>query len=163
MNLAVVALLVLNVGLLVMMFLYPPGGQRLGGPRLGGPSGRPGRPGEQEGPKQIIADKLNFSGDQVARYEELIKAHRVAVKRLNDQIKATKESLYATLATDDSTRKDSLITHLGELQKQVEKVHYTHFEAIRKICTPEQLDNYKELTRELAGYFALGKKPPLRP
>lgn len=143
-TIAVMGLLVLNLGIVGFLFLgkpmHPPGAR--------------GLPLGQEGPKQIIIDKLEFSPQQAASYEELIKVHQRKVKVLDQEINTAKNALYQTLAEEAPTKKDSLINRVATIQKEIEILHYTHFETIRELCTAEQLDNYKELTSELAHFFS---------
>jgi periplasmic protein CpxP/Spy len=118
------------------------------------------------GPKKIIIEKLLFDTTQIVAYERLIVEHRESVKGLKDSISNTKNNLYQSLKTETFVGKDSLINLLGILQKRIEVVHYEHFAQIKKICKPEQMDAFNELTSELAFYFTTEKTaippPPKR-
>jgi hypothetical protein len=59
--------------------------------------------------------------------------------------------------------KDSLENKLGELQRQIETVHYNHFTDIKKLCKPEQLENFNALTHDLAKFFAPERNLPPPP
>ncbi len=138
----VAGLLLVNLGLLVFLFTrIPPPGIHNG----------PGFPPD-DGPKFTIIQKLHFDKDQVIQYEKLIVEHQARIKQLEDNILAGKNQLYATLVSD-STSKDSVMTRLTLLKQQIEAAHYSHFQEIKKICHPDQLADYKNLTRELAAYF----------
>ena len=117
---------------------------------------------EKQEPKYVIIDRLHFSKEQVAKYEVLIQEHQSAIKKMGDEIKTAKNNLYRTLADENFEGKDSLIEQLVILQKQIEQVHYDHFAAIRKLCTPDQVSDFNKLTNDLARFFAPGKKegPP---
>lgn len=147
---AVIGLLLINLSLVAFLALRGP---------MSPPRERPGG----NGPKSLIIEKLGFSPDQTARYERLIEQHQTEINRLKDDIRETKNRLYTTLATNDSTPKDSLINQLGVLQQQVETVHYNHFMALKQLCTLGQQDKFNELTSELADYFTPRGKPPGRP
>ena len=149
-TLAVLALLAINMGLLTFLFFGKP-------PR----PPRGGAAGGQDGPKQVIIDKLHLGEKQVARYEVLIEQHRASLKPLNEEIQETKSRLYATLANEVITDKDSLIDRLGDLQMQIENVHYEHFLEIKKLCTHQQMADFKALSGELAKYFATTNSPQL--
>jgi len=142
---AVVGLLLVNLSLVTFLVIRKP--MRPPGP----------------GPKNLIIDRLGFTPDQIAQYEQLIEQHQTSIRQLNDDIRTTKNELYATLATDDQFQKDFLINRLGTLQQQVETAHYTHFMALKKLCTPSQQDRFRDLTSDLASYFAGPPKPPGRP
>ena len=149
---AVIGLLIINLGMVAFLFFRkpppPPGGNK--------------PPLEKQEPKYVIIDRLHFSKEQVAKYEALIQEHQSAIKKKRDEIKTAKDNLYRTLADENFAGKDSLIEQLAILQKQIEQVHYDHFAAIRKLCTPDQVSDFNKLTNDLARFFAPGKKegPP---
>ena len=78
------------------------------------------------------------------------------IEKLDRNIRHTKNDLYSLLmkAAVDVKVKDSLIAQLNLYQKQIEETHFKHFEDIKKICHPYQMENYNELTEELARIFA---------
>jgi periplasmic protein CpxP/Spy len=150
-TIAVIGLLAINVGVIGVLLMRKP-------PMP--PEGMP--PAKLEGPKKFIIEKLHFDKAQIAIYETLILKHRESVKGLKDSISNTKNNLYRSLKTETFVGKDSLIKILSDLQSRIESVHYEHFTEIKKICKPEQMEDFKALTSELAFYFATEKKatPP---
>ena len=150
-TIAVVVLLVLNLGVAGFLFLQkPPLAQ--GGPRP-----------FEHGPRNRIIAMLHFEKEQVEQYEELIRGHRASVRLLDERIRTVKTNLYQTLNEQESSVSDSLINELSELQKQVENVHYTHFLEIKRLCKPDQLAYFQELTGHLADFFAPKKQDPPLP
>ncbi len=140
-TIAVVLLLAVNL-LQLWIVATPHGGRRM-----------------PEGPKDIIIEKLGFDKEQQQRYLEMIRWHRTQIREREEQILSVKKALYATL--NDSTAagsKDSLLHELGQLQTQIERVHYRHFEDIKSICRPEQMERYEAFTREIDQLFG----PPER-
>jgi len=120
-------------------------------------------PGKREGPKKIIMERLQFDTEQVAQYELLITGHRKSIRLLKDSISETKNELYQSLQTDSFAGKDSLTNLLSALQKRIETVHYDHFVQIKKLCKPEQMEAFNELTHDLAFYFTTERKGPPPP
>jgi len=151
-GIAVIGLLMLNFGILgFLVFRKPPHpGERMHG-RL------------QDGPRNIIIERLHFDKEQVAQYELLINEHQGAMRRLRDSIENTKNILYETLNSEPAKDGDLLVNKLGMLQKEIEQTHYKHFTALKKICRPDQMERFKKLTSELAIFFAPGKNGPLQP
>lgn len=138
---AVIGLVLINLSLVVFLALrkpMPPPGRRPGG----------------GGPENLIIERLALTPAQTARYEQLIEQHQADIGRLNDEISQTKNKLYETLSGDDQAKELFFISRLGALQRQVETTHYNHFLALKKLCTPDQQDNFRALTHDLAGYFA---------
>jgi hypothetical protein len=114
----------------------------------------PGRP-NQEGPRNILIEKLSFDKQQVIEYDKLIHWHRGEIKNAEDQMMIQKSRLYRTLQNDSgASTKDSLINEIAKVQLHIEQIHYKHFSDIRKLCKPEQMSAYNELTAHLAEYFA---------
>ena len=148
-SLAVIGLLVINLGILAFLLLG-----RAGTPR------HPGQMSERDEPKRIIIHKLQLDDAQVTEYEKLIAQHRASIRRIEDEIRDTKNELYLTLASKPSADKDSLQSRLGMLQQQIEAAHYDHFVAIRTLCKPQQLPQFNELTSELAALFGRNANPP---
>lgn len=118
-----------------------------------------GRKRVPEGPKDIIIEKLGFDKEQQQRYLEMIRWHRTQIREREKQILSVKKALYATLNDSAASgSKDSLLHELGQLQTQIERVHYQHFEDIRSVCKPGQMERYEAFTREIDQLFG----PPER-
>ena len=145
-TIAVIALLLLNFG--VLGFLLLNGSKHDHGPR-------------HHEPKKIIIDKLHFDAAQQVAYQKLIDWHRGTIDSLDRQIRQTKNRLYLQLlkTTADVKTKDSLISVLANDQKQIEQTHFKHFQDIKNLCKPEQLDRFYDLTEELSRIFGKQPKP----
>lgn len=112
-------------------------------------------------PDKIIISKLNFDKLQQQHYRKLIIWHRNRIDNFENQIKINKQLLYFELSKNniDLKKKDSLISNLSSFQKEIEITHFQHFEDIKKLCKPEQIENFKNLSSELSKIFC--KKPKL--
>ncbi len=118
------------------------------------------RPMNRKNPKEVVIEKLHFDEKQVATYNELIEIHSEEIKTLNDDFLITKNNLYKELSKSDNKMvTDSLLLQLATLQNEIEKTHYNHFLAIKKLCKPQQLNDYNALTNELSKIFS--PKPPM--
>ena len=108
------------------------------------------------GPRNIIIEKLHFSQAQITQYDELIKWHRSEINKAQEVLMSCKNKLYTTLAenANDSTLKKSCIEDIAAAQRNIELIHYKHFEDIKKLCNSEQEQYYKLLTDEIAELFA---------
>ena len=105
---------------------------------------------------------MHFDANQQKEYEKLIRWHRGKIDQLDDSIRQTKNTLYSGLTESDTNTKtkDSLIALLNTYQKQVEETHFKHFEDIKKLCKPEQQEDFKALTTELSRIFAPRPRRP---
>ncbi|KAB1157703.1 hypothetical protein [Flavobacterium luteum] len=152
-TIAILALLLLNLGTLGFLFFNGSKERQLF--NLSGPQEKPE-------PKEIIIHKLNFDAVQVTEYEKRIDWHRSEIRRIEDEIRSTKNELCLQLNKDtiSNTTKDSLINALANYQKQIESTHFKHFQDIKKICRKEQLADFTYLTEDLSKIFSHPRKPP---
>ncbi len=159
-TIAVISLLLINLAFVGFLLMRKPPAPPERRPPMGMDGGPPMK---EDGPKKIIAERLHFDKEQVAAYDKLIATHQVSVKALDDSIKIAKNDLYLSLQSETFAGKDSLVNLLGALQKKIELVHYEHFADLKKICKPDQLGNFEELTTELSRFFSVGKNNPPPP
>jgi protein CpxP len=119
------------------------------------------RKNEHARPEKIIIDQLNFDKTQQEQYRKLITWHRNRINTFENQIKNNKQQLYAELSKNnvDLRTKDSLINNLSLCQKEIEITHFQHFEDIKKICKPNQVQDFINLTKELSTIFSKKRKP----
>lgn len=135
-TIAVILLLGINLTTLFLIFSRPP------------------RPEQYRDPKNIIVEKLEFNNEQIKQYDVLIEEHKKNINLADIKLKSLKNELYKTLATDKFSLKDSLINQISIVQREIENIHYEHFEAIKKICKSEQIEYFNDLTTELSRIFS---------
>ena len=139
---SLIAMLILNLGIVGYLFFQKPVVLDQTHPPFG-----------HEGPKNEIIRMLHFDNEQIQQYKLTIDKHRATIRQLNENIELTKSALYYTLQKEADPQKDSLLNQLAFLQKEIEQTHYAHFVEIKKLCKPNQLDDYNELTSQLARFF----------
>lgn len=137
---AALVLFVINIVLLGFIFINKPPGKG--------------------GPKHIIIEKLNFDPFQIEQYEKLIEAHKKEIDQANIESNRFRRQLYATLMKEeDDIFVDSIQEQIGLVQVMIENIHYAHFLEIKKLCRPEQLPAFEDLSMELASYFGSPHRP----
>ena len=146
----IITLFLLNLGTLGFLLLSNPKAHR-----------SPNGPEKRPKPREIIIEKLHFDAAQIQQYDQLILWHRSHITEMEDQIGASKNELYLQLNKDsvDEKTKDSLINVLASCQKQIESIHFKHFQDIKKLCKKDQLNDFSDLTEELSKLFSKGPKP----
>ena len=151
-TIAVIGLLLLNLGTMGVMIMQKP-------PRP--PHGEMPPPPHGEGPKQIIIDRLNFDAIQQKDYELLVVEHRKRTDELHEASKQLHDKLYSLLQNTETnaTTSDSLIVEISNNQKAIEDLNFDHFNAIKKLCKAEQVGYFNELAGELARLFAPKGRP----
>mgnify|MGYP006181155943 CR=1 FL=1 len=112
-------------------------------------------PKRHEGPKAIIREKLQFDDQQNNQYEKYIYKHRQSINQNELIMSELRSTLFAQLKNNqqDSSKIDSIISVIGQRQMIIEKINYTHFLEIKKICKPEQQQNFDAFTSEIVQLF----------
>lgn len=152
-TIAVIGLLLLNFGILAVMFFGKPSHQPMYPPH-DGPKG--------EGPKQIIIERLHFDAMQQKDYELLVVEHRNKTNELHEASKKLHDELFSLLKgeTINQRERDALIMEIANNQKAIEYLNFDHFNAIKKLCKGEQVGYFNELVGDLGQLF--GRKGPPR-
>lgn len=143
---ALVVLVLLNLGTLTFILF-----------------GQPPHPPKQD-PRSVIIERLHLDQKQIEQYQLLIEQHQRQTNRIAKQIADDKNELFRLLETDDTLMRHSLLDHLGHLHRQMDVVNVDHFLEIKKMCTPDQLLLFNDLTKELASLFERApRKQNVRP
>lgn len=143
------ALLVTNI-VLIFFFINDKG------PRHGGPP-----PHHRDEPRTLIIERLHFDDKQIDQYDVLIQKHRKDISQEDHALMTIKTALYSNLkAEENKSVTDSLINAMVAVQNKIEHIHYAHFRDIKKLCKPEQMNDFNELATELSHIFG---PPPHRP
>lgn len=145
---SVVLLLLLNGGILIYLFL-----QKSHRPHGGNPPHH-----REEGPKKIIIEKLAFDESQIKKYEAIIPSHRKTLDSLVRQLEGEKQSYYSALGEDQIITNSKSLERMSILHKQIDSINFQHFLLIKKICKPEQLESFHELSQDLSQIFGPKKR-----
>ncbi|MBI1837949.1 MAG: hypothetical protein HYR91_11865 [Flavobacteriia bacterium] len=119
-----------------------------------------------EGPEynKYIIEKLHFDKSQIKKYQSLINQHRNKLESLKYQMHFSKIQIYAELEKNeiDSLRINKLINKFNSLQLKEEKINLSHFIDIKTLCKPNQLSDYKIISKEFPFFFHRGPIPKER-
>ena len=146
---AVLLLVLCNIGLMLTLWLKP----QPGGPPKGG------------GPKERVISSLKFTVDQVKKYEALIDEHQRQMRKLREQGSELRRMLFSGLNNSASPSKlaDSLVTEIGNNQREIETATFNHFSQVRALCTDQQKQEFDKIivaiTRNMNG-GPDGHRPP---
>jgi periplasmic protein CpxP/Spy len=110
---------------------------------------------EENNPRNIIIQTLKFDDYQSAQLDQLIIIHKKEIRERNDQINTLKNSLYEMLPNDSQSeiKVDSITSKIGNIQKNIENIHFNHFLDIKRICHPTQHDAFIKLSSKLQKIF----------
>ncbi|MDO8999998.1 MAG: hypothetical protein Q7W45_09555 [Bacteroidota bacterium] len=147
-GIAVISLLLINLGILAIMFF------KHGPPPMG-------KMAHSEGPKKIIIERLKFDAEQQKQYEVIITEHKTKTKELNKKSRELHDDLFSLLInnTIDKTISDSLIQTIANNQKAIDNLNFEHFQKIKAICKNEQIERYNNFVLELTHLFGPPNEP----
>ncbi|MFN0203022.1 MAG: Spy/CpxP family protein refolding chaperone [Bacteroidia bacterium] len=110
---------------------------------------------------EIVIERLHFDKEQAAKYDLLIENHRNQIRAKDSQMMQLKNDLYRQLITQDAAQIAASTQAMGDLQKEIELIHFQHFTEVKQLCKPEQQQAFQALANDLAKIFA-PHKPPRR-
>ncbi|MEZ4775592.1 MAG: periplasmic heavy metal sensor [Bacteroidia bacterium] len=137
---AIISLIVLNLGTLTFMVLQN-GGRPL-----------PGRGMGKNDPVYIFfRDEIGFDEAQFAQFDQLRVKNRAEMKEYNDQMRKLKDTFFRLMASEikDQAAVDSLATSIGQLQTNIDLTVFEHFSSLREICTDKQKGKFDLLIDDL--------------
>lgn len=93
-----------------------------------------------------MANELKLDANQIEKYKELKKAHKLKMIPLQDSIKKTKWMIHQELMKENVDRNyiNQLSDSIGLLNAEFEKLNYNHFLELKEQLKAEQLGNFKE-------------------
>jgi len=150
---AVIGLLLLNLGTLAFLF-----------------SGRH-RPVPAGGPPRLdrmITEELHLNEAQQKQFERLKTEHHRRFVELDQREKQTRDQLLDLLKTDspDTTKADSLMAALGQIRVERERLNFNHFRDLRAMCNAGQKSSFDDLMERLSDFINRSGPPgppPPRP
>ncbi|MFY7847089.1 Spy/CpxP family protein refolding chaperone [Chryseobacterium gambrini] len=118
------------------------------------------KPPHHSGPRNLIIERLHLDEKQIQQYDVLIRQHRMQIREKEHEMMDAKTQYYSLLKNKDQKNGDSLVQQIGKISMETEKINFKHFQDIRKICRPDQLQDFDHLIDEFESLFALVPKPP---
>ena len=102
-------------------------------------------------PKEFLAKSLGFSQNQKHLYFDLAKEHNENAKKIRQQIKTDKDSLFQLLKSDtiiDSARNNAALKVSVSIQT-LDILTFEHFKKVRALCTEGQKPKFDELIQKM--------------
>lgn len=112
---------------------------------------------------QFMVNELKFDKDQEARYwqmrDTLVSQQRVVM----DSMRTAKRNFFNLLKQPPATVSDSLLTAKGQevnvLQRKLDLLTFHHFQRVKTLCTPEQLQKFDTVIAEIVNRMTTWKRP----
>jgi protein CpxP len=141
-------LVVLNITCLIFLTAKPFRGKH-NGPEHRMPMG-------QEGPARFIIQELGFTNEQAGEFEKLKLAHHDSILKLQESGRQLRNDLFEGLKTGNDDNAKAIAQQIANNQMQIEMATYRHFEAVKKLCTPEQQEKFNDIIQEVLKRMAPG-------
>jgi periplasmic protein CpxP/Spy len=143
---AVVGLLLLNLGL-VGFLLWQPNKQT-------GPGGPP-----PAGPQRLIIERLHLDAEQQAGYDKLVSQHRQQTHQLNNRGIELYRRYYQLLKINkpEETQLLQFSREIADNQQLIATLNFKHFSDLKAICRADQQADFIKLVDDLSELF--GKQP----
>jgi periplasmic protein CpxP/Spy len=140
----IILLLVLNFGTLSFIWLHR------------GPGGSP-----HDGPDHLIFEKLKLDNKQKGQFEILKHEHHSQMLIIQEESSKLHQQLFDLLKKEpvDTSLRNNVIRKLAQNNYQKELVTFQHFQKLRGILNPDQIDNFDDFVQDLSRHL-LGPLPP---
>lgn len=135
-TIAVILLLITNIGLVAMMVLG---------------KGKKDRKNGREEAFEMMVKELDMSDAQQKDYKMLKEEHMKNSKPLFDSLRAARNTFFALVK--DSAVSDSVLNiysqHISERQAAIDKNIFAHFKRVRNLFTPEQQPKFDTFVQKM--------------
>lgn len=109
---------------------------------------------------QFMVDQMKFDANQQATYWKLRDSIMAIQRPVMDSIRSAKKSFFDLLNQTEAT--DSMLTarsnEIADLQKKLDLVTFRHFQKVRAICRPDQLQKFDTVIKEIVNRMTPFKK-----
>jgi hypothetical protein len=95
-------------------------------------------------------------------FANLQREHFQKTKALHDHIRDLKRELFNELSVSapDTVKAGRLAEEIGARQRELEKITFYHFLALKRLCVPEQQNKLDRLFDELVRMMDPQRRPP---
>jgi Spy/CpxP family protein refolding chaperone len=111
---------------------------------------------------QFMVDQLKFDSQQQAAYWKLRDSMITTQRPVMDSIRSAKKSFFDLLNQPDLN--DSTLysrsNEIADLQKRLDLATFRHFQRVREICRPDQLQKFDTVIQEIVSRMTPFRRPP---
>ena len=139
-NIAILLLLILNIGLLVALWLP----RKMGPPPLRQPENRAKRI------NQFFQDELDLNEEQAAKFLASSLAHHKRVRNSKEATRSSRKKFMETMILDDpfASKLDSMVEEIVVHHRAFEASIKQNYQELWNICTPDQREKLSVIFRE---------------
>lgn len=112
---------------------------------------------------QFMVNELKLDKDQEALYWKMRDTLLSQQRGVMDSMRTAKRNFFNLLKEPSSLATDSLLTVRGQeinvLQRKLDLITFQHFQRVRSLCTPEQLQKFDTVIAEIVNRMTTWKRP----
>lgn len=120
-KIAVVILILLNVGLMANQWMGHKSSKRGG-----------------KNPPAMLVEEVGFNAEQKREFDDLRKKHGDRNRELKREIADLRKKFFGLLKNENTEEYKNIKLRLGKLQEQEMEALYIHFKEVRAICNTEE-------------------------
>lgn len=139
-NIALVALLVINIATLSLLWM------------------KPGK-GHSKPKGDRLIHKLSFDQVQQDAFHVLRDGHRQAAQELEQSNHEIRLQYSSIMASNDLAALDSLTKLIGANVAQMESMNFRHFQDIRELCREDQVEKFDRMMERMPNHSHSGPPP----
>jgi hypothetical protein len=142
----VCALLLINIGTLVFLFMEKPDQ----------------RPRGNKVVDKLIIEGLKLNDAQVEQFEELKHDHRTQINEVERRERKLQKTYFELLQQSNPNHAvaDSVSQLLGAIQQEKLQITFDHFSDLKSICNDEQKVLFDSLIADISRALMMPPKPP---
>ncbi len=116
---------------------------------------------EQRDVSDVLKNQLNLSEKQVQQFKDIRSGFFDKEKALSKVIRAERDSMNEAMFNKNTSEDliKSLAKAVADNEYQMELLRYEQSKQLKAICTPEQMEKFGELVKEIRDYFRPDNKP----
>ncbi len=124
-----------------------------------GPAGVP--PQHRGGPAfDFIVHELELDAAQQDQFGSMRDQHQMAVRPLRDTLNDLRRRMYQQVQSADDSQRMEQLKHSAMLQMKIDSITLRHFQDLRKILHPKQMEKFDHIIAEVGSMVGGGPPPP---
>lgn len=100
-----------------------------------------------------LIEALHFSPNQMKKFHHLAENHHKRFLILTQKKEVSNRNLYNSLKIENSNNIDQLLDIQMKNEKEIQKLHLSHFREIKDLCNAKQLKIYHSLIPQFNSVF----------
>lgn len=127
------------------------------------PHARPNNNNREKKMGQFMVNEMKFDKDQETIYWKMRDTLVSQQRTVMDSIRAAKRRFFDLLKQKEVIGYDSLLdarsNEIISYQKKLELLTFRHFEEVKRLCTPEQLQKFDTVIQEIVNRMTSFRRP----